>query len=102
MKHLLLVAVLAICIGCHGGSNPVTVAPRNVVASQASFSGNVQNSGIYSSDATGFLVDLHFLDRHGLKTTDEGVTAEGSKFRLTAEVMDRCITLDQRRRNAQK
>lgn len=99
MKHLILILALA-CAGC--STHNATVAPTPVHATQASFSGNMQNSGVIDADASGFLVDQSFLYRHALTATSRGVKVEGQNFRITAEVMSASIEADQAKRNARK
>ena len=93
--------LLALVAGC------TTLAPRPVRTTQASFDSNaahtaqVQNSGIISADATGFLVTPHFIERYdallanfGKRLTPArkpgdrtGITPAGINFRMNAETM---------------
>jgi hypothetical protein len=41
-----------------------TVVPRAIVSTEASFDGNVQNSGIIKYDEHGFIVSAHWLERY--------------------------------------
>jgi hypothetical protein len=87
--------------------NPLTIAPREVISEQPSFDANTQNSGVISADKRGFIVTAHFLDRHGLKhgsfLRDAGVTdAPNGNFRITGELMARCIEQDRQRKNKQQ
>ena len=58
---LVLVAALGLwlVVGCGH-----TVTPDPVTSSQASFDGNVQNSGIVMSTPSGFVVTSHFRERY--------------------------------------
>lgn len=107
MKTLRLTATCyltaAICfVGCAHHKSLLTIAPHSVVTTQASFDENVQNSGLISANDKGFLVTPHFIERHQISTTEHGVTSEGANYRITAQVMARCIDLDQARKKAQK
>lgn len=90
MKTKSFVLVVALCLcGCF-----LTVAPKPVVSHAASYEGNVQNSGIVSADADGFVVTQHFLDRHHI--TD--YVQSGQYFRITAQTMDIAVEQDVARR----
>jgi hypothetical protein len=93
---------LLLLSACANHKSPLTIAPHSVTTTQASFDNNTQNSGVISANENGFLVTPHFIERHALNPADRGVTAEGANFRITAEVMARCIDMDQKRKNAQK
>lgn len=107
MKTRLFILSSVLCLlisvsGCAHHQSPLTIAPHSVVSTSASFDQNDRNSGLISSDATGFLVTQHFVERHQVNTTDSGVKAEGAHYRITAQVMARCIEFDRLRKNAQK
>lgn len=103
MKTIRILVLVVVLAGCsHPNTSPLTIAPHSVVSTGASFEGNERNSGLISSDATGFLVTQHFIERHQVNTTDHGVKAEGANYRITAEVMARCLEFDRLRKNAQK
>jgi hypothetical protein len=56
---LVIAAWLFLLFGCVS-----TTVPQRVEASQASFDGGAQNSGIILSTATGFVVTTHFRERY--------------------------------------
>jgi hypothetical protein len=91
----------ALLIACAHHQAAITIAPHSVVSTGASFDNNTRNSGLISSDQTGFLVTQHFIDRHGLTATSAGVKTEGSNFRITAQVLAECVAKDQARKNQQ-
>jgi hypothetical protein len=81
----------------------MTTAPKPVVSHQASFDGNVANSGIVAFKPEGFVVTKHWIERYdGLLTkygarltpiifTGDrvGVVAQGDNFLVTAQVLVR-------------
>lgn len=87
--------VVAYCLaGCAS-----TVAPDTVQASQASFDGGEQNSGILSEERGGFLVTPHFRDRFNALadtygeafapavTRDAGMSRRGGAWFIDADHM---------------
>jgi hypothetical protein len=96
-------AAVALCVGgCAHHESPLTIAPHSVTATGASFDENQRNSGLLYCDANGCVVTPHFIARHNLSRTEDGVKAEGANYRITAEVVARCIEFDRVRKNAQK
>lgn len=86
-----------------------TVTPPAIVSTQASFDGNVQNSGLIGPDNQGgFFVTGHFIDRYDallekfgnrlvplVKMGDrKGVTGGPEKFQVTAEMIARFRTMN--------
>ncbi len=100
MKRITSLLLVVACLSLYGGCW-MTIAPKPIVSHQASYEGNIQNSGVLSSDANGFVVTQYFLDRHGFKKTDVGVSPAGSNYRITAQLMDKAVAEDQSRRNKQ-
>jgi hypothetical protein len=98
----LLSSVLCCLPACSHHKALLTIAPHSVVTTQASFDENQQNSGLISANDKGFLVTQHFIERHQINTTDHGVTVEGHYYRITAQVMAKCIDLDQARKKQQQ
>lgn len=108
MKRYLLVVLLL--SGCSSVQHSAVV-PQPVVASTASFDGNVQNSGIVSAGAKGFHVTPHFLARYDAMLTvnglhispprkagdREGITVEPGGYVFDAEAMNRFVELNRLR-----
>jgi hypothetical protein len=105
---LLSVALLSSC----------TIAPKPIKATQASFSGNVQNSGMIAApkqDELGFAVNQDYIDAYdallakfgsGLfpprKPGDRnGIVKEGDHYRVTDAVVERYLVMNQQRMAAE-
>lgn len=107
MKRVALLLFAVCLLSACGHTNPLTIAPREVVTEQASFDSNVKNSGVIAVDENGFVVTAHFLDRHNLKhgylRKDAGVSdAPGGNYRITAQLMQQCVEQDRLRKNKQQ
>lgn len=63
LRALLVVIWLALAVWILTGCT-LTVHPDRVETTEASYDGNVQNSGIVMSTENGFLVTDHFRDRY--------------------------------------
>lgn len=109
----LLLALAAIAIGsctlaltsCVGGTTAIsTAAPKPVHSSQASFSGNKQNSGLIKQPEPGeegFAVNQDWVDAHDTllerfgsilypprkKGDRTGIVVEGDHYRITDQVL---------------
>lgn len=95
---IVVMATLFLLTSC--GSTGLTVIPKTVTTTQASFSGNSQNSHLESVNSTGFSVDADWINTYdallviygdrfipAVKAGDrKGITAEGDKYRITGEI----------------
>lgn len=62
MRRLLFIIAICALAGCGGVTK--TIIPPTVVATQASFDGNRQTSGILWIDGGGYHVTAHYLERY--------------------------------------